>query len=289
MRAEYAQPCDPEVKPVHYSEDAASGYIPGDSVATSATLSSPRAKIQLRPVGHPSPVTQLFEYTVKAWNNQKGDHCTYRYISSRDPAVPMEMIATVLVRLPNKQPLYVKDNRSRASRVIAQNAVAQLALEKLALEDADLSEKLEAIKREQENAPQRQHHPGSPWRSRQQYRHPFPNHMYHPPQYPPYFIPTENPEGGEFLPPPPPPMFYPMVPLQSFESDDGAVHQDQLMTPTYGAPYSYGYAPMAPFLPPPEMMYYPPPTMMPHHMMVPQLSEEKEPSDETTQSNQTVY
>ena len=260
----------------------------GDLASTTPTVPSPRSKIQLRPVGHPSPVTQLFEYTVKAWNNQKGDHCTYRYISSRDPAAPMEMIATVLVRLPNKQPLYVKDTRSRASRVIAQNSVAHLALERLAVDDPELASKLEAIKKEQESAPQRQH-PGSPWRSRQ-YRTPFPNHYYAPPHhYPPYFIPSENGDLGEYAAPPPPPMFYPMVPLQSFESDEGLPPSEQLMTPTFGAPYGYGYAHMPTFMPPPDMMYYPQATMIPPHMMIAPAIDEKESSDDTTPSNPALH
>jgi hypothetical protein len=258
----------------------------GDSFATTTASTSPKTRVQLRPVGHPSPVTQLFEYTVKAWNNQKGDHCTYRYMPSRDPAAPMEMIATVLVRIPNKQPLYVKDSKPRASRVIAQNSVAQLALEKLALDDSELAETLETIKKEQEAA-SRQHqfrHAGSPWRHRQ-YRHPVP--QFYPPQFPPYFIPTDNGEG-EFIPPPPPPMFYPMVPLQSFESDEGGLPQEQLMTPTFAAPpYGYGYPPIAPFMGPPEMMYYPPPPMMAPPMMMNSGDDKLE--EETTTSDPTVY
>ena len=230
--------------------DSGANGVQGESFETAAE-SSPKAKVTLRPVGHPSPVTQLFEYTVKAWNNQKGDHCTYRYMPSRDPTAPMEMIATVLVRLPNKQPLYVKDSKPRASRVIAQNSVAQLALEKLALEDSELASALETIKKEQEAASRQPQYrqPSSPWRAPRQYRHAMPH--YYPPQYP-YFVPTDNGEG-EFMPPPPPPMFYPMMPLQSFESDEGAMSHEHLMTPTYGAPYAYGYPPMAPFMPPPEM------------------------------------
>jgi hypothetical protein len=105
-------------------------------------------RVQLRPVGHPSPVTQLFEYTLKAWNNQKGDHCTYKYIPSRESH--LEMCATVLVRLPEKPSLMVKDTKFRQSRVLAQNAVAQLALQKLAQEDPELREKLDQMAKEVE-------------------------------------------------------------------------------------------------------------------------------------------
>jgi len=258
--------------------DSSVDGVRGESFATTAE-SSPRSRAQLRPVGHPSPVTQLFEYTVKAWNNQKGDHCTYRYMPSRDPAAPAEMIATVLVRLPNMQPLYVKDSKPRASRVIAQNSVAQLALDKLALDDPELATALETIKKEQETAARQPQYrtPGSPWRPRP-YRHAMP--YYYPPQYP-YFVPTDSCEG-EFMPPPPPSMFYPMVPLQSFESDEGVVPQEQLMTPTFGAPppYAYGYPPMAPFMGPPDMMYYPPPMMMmpPHEHQADQEANNSDPS-----------
>jgi hypothetical protein len=251
---------------------------------------SPSPKVQLRPVGHPSPVTLLFEYTVKAWDNQKGDHCTYRYIPSRDPSTHMEMIATVLVRLPNKQPLYVKDVKPRASRVIAQNSVAQIALEKLALEDSELATKLETIKKEQEAAGAQSHNrfSGSPYRNHRAYRGPMATH-YYPPQYPPYFVsadgmPTPQVSGqdGEFIPPPPPPMFYPMMPLQSFESDDGVLPSEQLMTPTFGAPYGYGYPPVSPFMPPPEMMYYPTHMMPPVMMTNPEMHQQEEPTTDPT-------
>jgi len=105
-------------------------------------------RVQLRPVGHPSPVTQLFEYTLKAWDGQKGDHCTYKYTSSRDSH--MEMSATVLVRLPNKPSLLVKDSKFRQSRVLAQNAVANLALQKLSQDDPELKDKLDQMAREVE-------------------------------------------------------------------------------------------------------------------------------------------
>jgi hypothetical protein len=257
----------------------------GDSFMPNPEGMSPKAKVQLRPVGHPSPVTLLFEYTVKAWNNQKGDHCTYRYIPSREPTSHMEMIATVLVRLPKKQPLYVKDTKPRASRVIAQNSVAQLALEKLAVDDAELAEKLETIKKEHESSgsqgyPQRFN--GSPYRSHRPYRSHMP-HYY--PQYPQYFMPSEGmvvPPEGEFLPPPPPPMFYPMV---SYESEDGQQAPEQLMTPTFGAPYGYGFPPMPHFMPPPpEMMYYPQ-HMMPVMMQSPEVPRQ----DEGAPTEPTVY
>jgi hypothetical protein len=90
----------------------------------------------------------LFEYTLKAWNNQKGDHCTYKYIPSRESH--LEMCATVLVRLPDKPSLMVKDSKFRQSRVLAQNAVAQLALQKLAQDDPELREKLDQMAKEVE-------------------------------------------------------------------------------------------------------------------------------------------
>ena len=245
-----------------------------ESFAPSTTVATPSAKVQLRPVGHPSPVTLLFEYTVKAWDNQKGDHCTYKYLPSRDPACPMDMVATVLVRLPNKQPLYVKDSKPRSSRVVAQNSVAQLALEKLAVDDSELADKLEVIRTESAastfNPPQR--YQSSPW-SRRQYRQP---HYYA--QYPPqaYYMPRSTSDGAEEFPPPPPPPVYYMPPMMYEE-------MDPLVTPTHFAPPfgfpGFGYMP-------PEMMYYPPPMMM----MAPPGEEPKEASSEpTTDSSPSVY
>ena len=117
-------------------------------VSVSGKYPETNVRVQLRPVGHPSPVTQLFEYTLKAWDGQKGDHCTYKYTSSRDSH--MEMSATVLVRLPNKPSLLVKDSKFRQSRVLAQNAVANLALQKLAQDDPELKEKLDQMAKEVE-------------------------------------------------------------------------------------------------------------------------------------------
>ncbi len=103
----------------------------------------------LRPVGYPSPVTQLFDYILKAWDYQKGDHCSYKYIPSRE--THLEMTATVMIRLPDRAaPMYVKDCKFRASRVLAQNAVAQLALKKLAEEDPELQQALDKAAKEME-------------------------------------------------------------------------------------------------------------------------------------------
>ena len=117
-------------------------------VSVSAKAPETNVRVQLRPVGHPSPVTQLFEYTLNAWDGQKGDHCTYKYSSSRDSH--MEMSATVLVRLPNKPSLLVKDSKFRQSRVLAQNAVAHLALQKLAQDDPELKDELDQLAKEVE-------------------------------------------------------------------------------------------------------------------------------------------
>lgn len=102
----------------------------------------------LRPVGYSSPVTQLFDYIQKAWNYEKGDHCSYKYIPSRE--THLEMTATVMIRLPDRATILVKDSKFRASRVLAQNAVAQLALNKLAEEDPELQETIDKLAKEAE-------------------------------------------------------------------------------------------------------------------------------------------
>lgn len=241
-----------------------------ESFAPSTAGVTPSSKVQLRPVGHPSPVTLLFEYTVKAWDNQKGDHCTYKYLPCRDPSSPMEMVATVLVRLPNKQPLYVKDTKPRASRVVAQNSVAQLALEKLAVDDSELAEKLEVIRSESASTtfPPPQRYPSSPWG-----RRPFRQPQFYP-QYPQqaYYMPRSASDAQEDYGVPPPVYYMPQMMYDEM---------DPLLTPThYGPPYGY---PGFPAYMPPEMMYYPQPMMM----MVPTEEPKEDNSDRATDS--TVY
>lgn len=54
----------------------------GSTMTVSETpMSSDSSRVQLRPVGFPSPVTQLFDYILQAWDFQKGDHCTYKYVA----------------------------------------------------------------------------------------------------------------------------------------------------------------------------------------------------------------
>ena len=198
----------------------------GNMVSVPTKGMETNVRVQLRPVGHPSPVTQLFEYTLNAWEGQKGDHCTYKYTSSRESH--MEMSATVLVRLPNKPSLLVKDSKFRQSRVLAQNAVAHLALQKLAQDDPELKETLDQMAKEVEerkaaalaeaNAPPpppppsrfttEPHHfhwssGGAPRARRHQYppsHYPAYHHQIAPPQPSPYFAPGP---GGHFYPPAP--------------------------------------------------------------------------------------
>lgn len=299
----------PTVENRHDSVDKSSEETPSDSRAADtyayqAAWNQPQVKVQLRPVSHPSPVTQLFEYTLKAWNQQKGDHCTYKYVSSRDPSSPMEITATVLVRLPQKQPLLIRDTKSRSSRVQAQNAVAQLALERLAMEDTELEAQLEAIRKDQAAAPppppafnRYQSSPGRYLAPRGMGHYPQPHfqQMYHaqyygyPPATAPYFAapPRSNsaPELQEdpLVSPPPPPAFYGMPP-----QIETAYAEEEAMIATPTIPY-YGYAPMTPqgwggYHP--EMMggyYQPPPMMMmppPMHMISPTGEPSRE--DEST-------
>lgn len=221
----------------------------GDS---SGQAMSPSMKVQLRPVGQPSPVTLLFEYALKAWGNQKGDHCTYRYLPSREPGSHMEMVATVLVRLPNKQPLQVRDTQPRASRVSAQNAVAQLALEKLAAEDSELADQLEAL------ASQKPSFNSPPWQRRQYYQR-------QPHYYPQYGYCPEAASSEDFASLESR-MYYPLMPpVMAAPIDTSGVsplmEDDPMVTPTMPfAPYGYGYSPLSYMHP--EMMYYP-------HMMMP--------------------
>lgn len=165
-------------------------------------------------------------------------HIFSRYIPSRESH--LEMSASVLIRLPNKQALLVKDPKFRVSRVLAQNAVAQLALDKLALEDPELKAKMEALAEEMEISrinsemappPPPPHrfvsNPGYPnWRSRQ-----YPNvgGQYY--DYSPAFY------------PPPPFGMYPMQYAQSAPEDS----EDHVYPyPGYDASefYYYGAAPV---------------------------------------------
>ena len=53
----------------------------GSTMTVSETpMSADSSRVQLRPVGFPSPVTQLFDYILHAWDYQKGDHCAYKYV-----------------------------------------------------------------------------------------------------------------------------------------------------------------------------------------------------------------
>ena len=249
-----------------------------DPSAFSVGWNQPQGKVHLRPVNHPSPVTQLFEYTLRAWNYQKGDHCTYKYMSSRDPTLPVEIIATVLVRLPDKQPLLVRDQKPRMSRVQAQNCVAQLALEMLAADDADLAAELAAAGPSSPQPPAQfpryQSNPGRfPRSPMQQYPA-----MYHPQQffgYPPapppqFYISSRSnsaPELAEELPSPHPAYFIPPPIETGYGEDDSTV-----ATPTMPHYQYYGYPPMTPQgwpgYPQDMMGYYP---MM---MMAPPTQEE---------------
>jgi len=227
---------------------------------------SPSMKVQLRPVGSPSPVTLLFEYALKAWDNQRGDHCTYRYLPSREAGSHMEMLATVLVRLPNKQPLLVKDSQPRSSRVAAQNAVAQLALDKLSTEDSELAQELEMIRKEAA-AVKPAYYSGNPspdWQRRNHYH----QNLYHARQaqyYPQYgYYPSA--EEDEFTAAQDSMMYYPMMPPMMTPPIETSgvsplMDEDPMMTPTLPfAPFGYGYTPM-PYMP--EMMYYSPQMMPP--------------------------
>ena len=287
---------------VHQSdrETSVSGEVV-ESFANSATCANPQVKVQLRPVGNPSPVTQLFEYTLKAWDFQKGDHCTYKYLPSRDPTAPMEMYATVLVRLPHKQALLIRDPTPRVSRVQAQNAVAQLALESLATEDPELASSLEAIRQEQQVVPppappahfhRFQSSPPTRWRN-------YPANQYdrgmynqqpfygYPPS--PYYVhrSTSAPEemaeqAAHHHMAPPPPISGDMMYYASPQMDEQAEAAAMVSTPTL--PHyqynPYGYHPMTPqggwpaggfgqAYPPAEMMYYPPMMMVPPPTMMP--------------------
>ena len=80
------------------------------------------------PLAYSGAVTRLFEYVQRAWEGQRGEHCTYKYISQPGST---EVCASVIVRLPNRDPLLVRDDRYRFSRSAAQNTVAQMALDRL--------------------------------------------------------------------------------------------------------------------------------------------------------------
>lgn len=253
-----------------------------DCLTSSVQSTSPSMKVHLRPVSQPSSVTLLFEYAVKAWGNQKGDHCTYRYLPSREPGSHTnDMIASVLVRLPNKQPLMVRDTEPRASRVSAQNAVAQLALDKLAVDDPQLAEELEVLRKEAAaysyNYQKYSSQPYNPWNRRNYYhqqQHQF--YGYFPEGIADEFVPQDSMVYYQMIPP------IMTGPMETAGVNPLIEEGDALITPTIPyAPFGYGYSPM-PYMPP-EMMYYPPHVMMgaaPAHQTLTQDSEgEKQQQD----------
>jgi hypothetical protein len=237
-----------------------SGTTTADSVISQSPSSDSAAAAEqfksctsalLRPVGYPSPVTQLFEYILKAWDYQKGDNCSYKYIPSKE--THLEMTANVMVRLPGRPPILVKDSKFRSSRVLAQNAVAQLALEKLSEEDPELKLALEQAAKELEERAAMPPPPPPPARGYNPYRsrgyHYNPAGFYYPPQgYAEVDMGGIPADGGMYYPmdmqsyypraPPPPPL----MSAGSSTSDFGAYEHQQDMSMHAG--YNGGYGPV---------------------------------------------
>ena len=192
----------------------------------------------------------------------------------------MEMCATVLVRLPNKPSLLVKDSKFRQSRVLAQNAVANLALQKLAQDDPELKEQLDQLAKEIEerkaaaladaNAPPpppppsryttEPHHfhwsSGGAPRAR---RHPYPQSSHYPgfhhqmqPQPNPYYAPAPSlhfyQAAGPFMPHPMQPnrstSAPELIPPNEIVTEGYPSYDASLMTPSgYYHPMDFGSYP----------------------------------------------